>query len=218
MKIEVWGEYALFTRPEFHSERVSYDVMTPSAARGLLEAILWHPGVSWIIDRIYVLNPIKFANIRTNEVSVCLNSSAVKRVLRGKDEVLCLSTADNIAQRSNRLLRNVRYVIEAHIELTPKAHSGDTAKKFTAMMRRRAEKGQFFHHPYFGIREYTAHFRPWPEDKEIQTAYPGRDIDLGLMLYDMDYSNPQNIQPMFFNATLHNGVLDLTKCEVIECS
>lgn len=215
MKIEVWGEYALFTRPEFHTERTSYDVMTRSAARGLLTAIMWHPGMEWVIDRIYVLNPIKFINMRSNEVSACLNKAAAKRALKGKDEQLYLSAADNIVQRNNRLLRSVRYVIEAHIELTPDVHPGDTIQKFNAMAQRRIEKGQFFHQPCFGVREYPAHFRPWPEDKEIRTAYPDYDIYLGIMLYGMDYSDPQNIRPMFFRAELKRGVLDLTDCEVL---
>lgn len=215
MKIEVWGKYALFTRPELKAERMSYDVMTPSAARGLLDAILWHPGMKWVIDRIYVLNPIMFVNMRGNEVGAPLNSNAVKRVLKGKPEKLCLSAADNIQQRANRLLRDVRYVIEAHIEMTPNAHPGDTVKKFSAMAQRRVEKGQFFHQPCFGIRKYPAHFRLWPEEQEIPTAYPNSDIGLGLMLYDMDYSNPKNIRPMFFRAELRRGILDLTNCEVL---
>ena len=137
MKIEVWGKYALFTRPELKAERMSYDVMTPSAARGLLDAILWHPGMKWVIDRIYVLNPIKFVNMRGNEVGAPLNSNAVKRVLKGNPEKLYLCAADNIQQRTNRLLRDVRYVIEAHIEMTSNAHPGDTVKKFSAMAQGR---------------------------------------------------------------------------------
>lgn len=215
MKIEVWGKYALFTRPELKAERMSYDVMTPSAARGLLDAILWHPGMKWVIDRIYVLNPIKFVNMRGNEVGAPLNSNAVKRVLKGNPEKLYLYAADNIQQRTNRLLRDVRYVIEAHIEMTSNAHPGDTVKKFSAMAQRRVEKGQFFHQPCFGIRKYPAHFRLWPEEQEIPTAYPNSDIGLGLMLYDMDYSNPKNIRSMFFRAELRRGVLDLTNCEVL---
>lgn len=213
-KLEVWGDTALFTRPEMKVERVSYDVMTPSAARGILEAIYWHPGLRWKVDRIYVLNPIRFSNIRRNEVSEKISGSKVKTAIESGRTDLFLCTKECIQQRASMVLRDVRYVIEAHFELTDKTSPSDSAAKFAEIFRRRAEKGQFYHAPCFGVREFPAHFRLWPE-KPIQTAYPDAEKDLGYMLYDMDYSNPRDIQPVFFRAILKNGMLDLTNQEVV---
>ena len=211
--VEVWGDYALFTRPELKVERVSYDVMTPSAARGLLDAIYWHPGMRWVIDRIHVLNPIRFTNIRRNEVSATLSASKARTAMSGGDTDLYLCTQDCIQQRAAMVLQDVHYVIEAHFDMTGKAQPGDNPGKFCDIMRRRLEKGQCFHQPCFGTREFPAHFRAW-KGAEPVTAYPGEDRDLGYMLYDMDYSDPENICPQFFRAVLHGGVLDVRDCEV----
>lgn len=213
VRVEVWGDYALFTRPEMKVERVSYDVMTPSAARGLLEAIYWHPGMRWIIDRIYVLNPIRFTNIRRNEVSATVSGAKVRTAMTGGDADLFLCTQDCIQQRAAMVLQDVHYVIEAHFVMTKNATSGDNAGKFCDIMRRRLEKGQCYHQPCFGTREFPAHFRAW-KDGEPETAYPNEDRELGFMLYDMDYSDPEIICPQFFRAALHKGVLDLRDCEV----
>ena len=215
VKVEVWGGYALFTRPEMKVERVSYDVMTPSAARGLLEAIYWHPGMRWIIDRIYVLNPIRFTNIRRNEVSATVSASKVRTAMSGGDAELYLCTKDCIQQRAAMVLQNVHYVIEAHFVLTDQAAPGDNAGKFCDIMRRRLEKGQCYHQPCFGTREFPAHFRAW-QGGEIKTAYPEEQRELGFMLYDLDYSDPENIHPQFFRAVLNNGVLDVRDCEVFQ--
>ena len=130
IKLEVWGDYALFTRPEMKVERVSYDVMTPSAARGLIEAIYWHPGMRWHIDRIHVCAPIRFTNLRRNEVKSTISARTARTVMeRGKGE-LCLSTSEDIQQRAALLLREVRYVIEAHFEMTEQAAPGDNPGKF----------------------------------------------------------------------------------------
>ena len=215
VQVEVWGEYACFTRPEMKVERVSYDVMTPSAARGLLEAIYWHPGMRWVIDRIYVLKPIDFTNIRRNEVKSKISGRSVGTVMKGGRGPLFISTADDIQQRAAMVLRDVRYVIEAHFEMTAQAAAGDNRGKFSDIMRRRLEKGQCYHQPCFGCREFPAHFRKW-EGGEIVTAYPGEEKDLGFMLYDLDYSDPDNITPQFFRAALRGGVLDLRDCEVFK--
>ena len=141
IKLEVWGEYALFTRPEMKVERVSYDVMTPSAARGLIEAIYWHPGMRWCIDRIHVCAPIRFTNLRRNEVKSTIPARTVHAVIaQGKGE-LYLSTSKDIQQRAALLLRDVHYVIEAHFEMTEKSASGDNPGKFQDIMRRRLQKG-----------------------------------------------------------------------------
>lgn len=213
VKVEVWGEYALFTRPELKVERVSYDVMTPSAARGLLEAIYWHPGLRWVIDRIYVLNPIRFTNMRRNEVSATMSAAKAKTVMTGGEADLYICASDCIQQRAAMVLQDVHYVIEAHFVMTDKATSNDNAGKFCDIMRRRVEKGQCFHQPYFGTREFPAHFRPW-KGGAPETAYPDTDRELGFMLYDLDYSDSENIRPQFFRATLRQGVLDVRDCEV----
>ena len=213
VKVEVWGDYALFTRPEMKVERVSYDVMTPSAARGLLEAIYWHPGMRWVVDRVYVLKPILFTNIRRNEVSATVSAAKARTAMSGGDAELYISTKDCIQQRAAMVLQDVHYVIEAHFVLTDKAAPGDNAGKFCDIMRRRLEKGQCYHQPCFGTREFPAHFRAWQGGAPV-TAYPDTDRELGFMLYDMDYSDPENIQPQFFRASLRRGVLDVRECEV----
>lgn len=142
--VEVWGDYACFSRPEMKVERVSYDVMTPSAARGLLDAICWHPGMRWVIDRIYVCSPIRFTNIRRNEVKDTVNARKVKTVME-HGGALYLAASESIQQRAAMVLRDVRYVIEAHFEMTQNANASDNPGKFQEMMRRRLEKGQFYH-------------------------------------------------------------------------
>lgn len=208
VKVEVWGPYALFSRPELKVERYSYDVMTPSAARGLLEAIYWHPGLRWIIDKIYVLSPIAFTGVRRNEVKSKISARNVSAVINKGAGELFIATSDDIQQRASTVLRNVHYVIEAHFELTDRAAPGDNEGKFCDIMRRRLEKGQCFHQPCFGCREFPAHFKKW-EGGEIITAYPDEERELGLMLYDIDYADPENLTPMFFRARLEKGVLNV---------
>jgi len=213
-QVEVWGDYACYSRPEMKVERCSYDVITPSAARGLLEAIYWHPGFRWVIDKIHVLNPIVFTNVRRNEVKSKISASNVRTVMNGSNAPLYIAASEDIAQRAALILRDVRYVIEAHFELVPdKMAAGDNEGKFCDIMKRRLQKGQFYHQPCFGLREFPAHFRPWAGG-EIATAYPDETRDLGFMLYDMDYSDLDNISPMFFRAQMQNGVIAPGDCEV----
>ena len=225
VKIEVWGDYACFSRPELKTERVTYDVMTPSAARGILEALYWHPGLNWVIDRIYVLSPIrlekqetkdtsdiKMTSIKRNEVKSKVLASSVRTVMTGGRGELYLNTASERNQRSSLILQDVHYVIEAHFEMTDKAAPGDNPGKFQDIIKRRLQKGQCFLQPYFGCREFPAHFREW-EGGLIDTIPLTKD--LGYMLYGMDYSDPENIRPQFFRAQLKNGVLDLRDCEVV---
>lgn len=214
--VEVWGEYALFGRPEMKVERVSYDMITPSAARGILDAIYWHPGLSWVIDKIYVMNPIEFTNIRRNEVSSKISHSKVRTAMNGGKENLFISTAADIQQRASTLLKNVHYVIKAHFEMTDKASDSDNENKFYAIIMRRLRGGQCYHQPCMGCREFPAHFQLYEgEEVEIQTVYQESDLDLGYMLYDLDFSDPSSIQPMYFRAKLKDGVLDLAECEVV---
>ncbi len=208
VKIEVWGDYACFSRPEMKVERVSYDVMTPSAARGILEAIYWHPGLVWRIDRIRVLAPIRFTNIRRNEVKDKISASNVRTVMnRGKGE-LYLATPQSIQQRAAMILRDVHYVIEAHFDMTDRAAPTDNPGKFKDIVKRRAQKGQFYHQPYFGTREFPANFKLCESIPECPAELLG-ERDLGWMLLDMDYSDLSDIKPMFFRGILKDGVLEV---------
>lgn len=208
VSVEVWGQYACFTRPELKVERVSYDVMTPSAARGILDAILWHPGMRWIIDRIHVCAPIRFTNIRRNEVKDKINAGKILRAMTtGKGEIY-LATPESIQQRAAMILRDVHYVIDAHFEMTDHASPSDNPRKFQEMMNRRLEKGQFYHQPYFGTREFPVNFKRCEKVPEYPEELKG-EVDLSWMLLDMDYTDPKDIQPRFFRAVLMDGVLNV---------
>lgn len=211
IQLEVWGAYALFSRPELKVERVSYDVPTPSAARGIVESVYYHPGLTWIIDRIYVLNPIRFVSIRRNEVTDKISGSNVRQAAQGGGQPLYLVTSRKIVQRTSLLLQDVHYVIEAHFEMTDRAAPSDNPGKFQDIVTRRMERGQCFHTPYFGCREFPVSFRRWPGGP-IPTIDETRD--LGLMLYDFDYSDPAAITPTYFRARLEHGVLNTQDCEV----
>ena len=211
IQLEVWGAYALFSRPELKVERVSYDVPTPSAARGIVEAVYYHPGLRWVIDRIHVLNPIRFVSIRRNEVTDKISGRNVRQAAQGGGQPLYLVSSQKIVQRSSLLLQDVHYVIEAHFEMTDKAAPSDNPGKFQDIITRRMERGQCFHTPYFGCREFPVSFRRWPGGP-IPTIDETRD--LGLMLYDFDYSDPAAITPTYFRARLEHGVLNTQNCEV----
>ena len=211
IQLEVWGAYALFSRPELKVERVSYNVPTPSAARGIVEAVYYHPGLRWYIDRIHVLNPIRFVSIRRNEVTDKISGRNVRQAAQGGGQPLYLVTSQKIVQRSSLLLQDVHYVIEAHFEMTDKAAPSDNPGKFQDIVTRRMERGQCFHTPYFGCREFPVSFRRWPGGP-IPTIDETRD--LGLMLYDFDYSDPAAIIPTYFRARLEHGVLNTQNCEV----
>lgn len=210
--LKVWGDYACFTRPEMKVERVSYDVMTPSAARGILEAIYWKPAISWKIDRIHVLNPIKFDNIRRNEVKSKIPASNVNSALRGGEVSLHLDPNADRVQRASLVLRDVCYCIEAHFEMTQEAGPEDTPEKHYNVALRRMRKGQCFHHPYFGCREFPVNFEF--VEGEIPASYytgdKGGQKDLGFMLYDIDFED--EMKAIFFRANMVDGVIDLEKC------
>ncbi|MBR4342073.1 MAG: type I-C CRISPR-associated protein Cas5 [Lachnospiraceae bacterium] len=208
VRLEVWGDYALFTRPEMKVERVSYDVMTPSAARGILEAIYWHPGLRWIVDKIHVGSPIKFSNVRRNEVKATISARKIKTVMEKGVEEVYLTTSDNIQQRAAMVLQDVHYVIEAHFEMTERAAPEDNPGKFQDIMKRRIEKGQCYHTPYFGTREFPVKFKACDKYPPCPDELSG-EKDLGYMLWDMDYISKDNIQPLFFRAVLKNGVLNV---------
>ncbi len=186
-------------------ERVSYDVMTPSAARGILEAIHWKPAIRWVIDKIHVLQPVRFENIRKNEVGAKIPATKAKSAMKKGDlSGLHLCVDENRQQRATMALKNVSYVIEAHFEMTEKAGADDNPGKHLDTFRRRAAKGQCFHRPCLGLREFTADF------DLLETVPPSTlqgEQDLGWMLYDIDFANDRT--PMFFRAHMQNGVIDV---------
>lgn len=212
VKIRVWGDYACFTRPEMKVERYSYDVMTPSAARNILQAIYWHPGMEWIIDKIHVINPIAFTTVRRNEVKSKISKQNALNVMNGGSMELSLNAEKDISQRASIVLKNVDYVIEAHFLITERANSSDNVGKFLDIFNRRLRKGQCFTQPYLGCKEFVAHFEPF--DDEYVDTHANKDRDLGMMLYDMDYKNKDNISIRYFRARLKNGTIDLRNCEV----
>jgi len=204
-RLKVWGENACFTRPEMKVERVSYDVMTPSAARGVLEAILWKPAIRWRVTRIDVLNPIRWSSVRRNEVGAVMSPRT-----NG------LFVEDQRQQRAGLFLRDVAYTIHAFFEMTAKVGAEDNVKKFEEMFIRRAEKGQCFHRPYLGCREFAADFELWPPQAPEPRA-SDESRDLGFMLYDIshDQSSDKNhthtctdgCRPCFFRASLDRGMM-----------
>ncbi len=198
IKLRVWGDYALFTRPEMKIERVSYDVMTPSAARGILEAIYWKPAIKWVIDVIHVLKPIRFENIRRNEVNdrVSINSTH----LEGNTPVQCY-VEPNRLQRASMVLRDVEYVIEAHFDFT--SNEDNNEGKHLDIFNRRAQNGQCFHRPYFGCREFPVDFELC--ERIPESHYKG-EKDLGFMLHDIDFKN--DMSPRFFRAIMRDGRID----------
>jgi CRISPR-associated protein Cas5d len=202
IKIRVWGDYALFSRPEMKVERVSYDVMTPSAARGILEAIYWKPAIKWVIDRIYVLKPVQFENIRRNELSNKVSIST--KVMTQGNTLVCQFIENDRQQRASMVLKDIEYVIEAHFKQT--RNDPSEPGKHLAIFERRVKNGQCFHRPYFGCREFPVNFE-WCED--IPNSKLKGEKDLGFMLHDIDFEN--DMTPGFFRAVMHNGVIDCNK-------
>jgi CRISPR-associated protein Cas5d len=194
------GEYACFTRPEMKVERVSYPIMTPSAARGALEAIFWHPEVAWRVREIRVLKPIRFFSILRNEISKRQSESAAKRW--EKDGGGYFAEEDR-TQRHSLVLRDVAYYVLA--DLVPQPQCTDDIAKYRDQFRRRVAKGQCFHRPYLGTREFAAAFRePQPDDVPCPL-----NEELGTMLFDLTYekSHGERATPHFFQARLKEGIL-----------
>jgi CRISPR-associated protein Cas5d len=208
--IRVRGEYALFTRPEMKVERVSYDVITPSAARGIIEAIYWKPAIRWVIDRIRVLNEIQFTNIRRNEVSDKISPDTAERCMKigNRPFFMVAADQDQRQQRAAMALKNVAYVIEAHFVRTDRWGDRDSDEGHYNIVLRRLRQGQHYHAPCLGTREFPAQV-DLVEGSDIPDSLLTGARDLGWMLYDLDFSNPEDIQPKFFRAQLRDGVLDL---------
>lgn len=212
VRLHVWGERACFTRPEMKVERVSYDVITPSAARGILEAIHWKPSIRWCVDRIHVLKPIRFESIRRNEVAGKLPAGTVSKAMKAQrvDDVnYFVDDNKNRQQRAATILRDVGYVIEAHFEFTTRADDSDTPGKHLDIFNRRARQGQCFHMPCLGTREFPAAFALIEHDDampEVDNQLSG-DRDLGFMLHDIDFANGKT--PRFFRARMQDGVIEV---------
>lgn len=225
ISLHVWGEYACFTRPELKSERLSYEVMTPSAARGILSAVYWKPEFAWVVDRIRVLKPIRFAQIRRNEVK-CRMPAPSAAVRAGKEaDVVGFAVEENRQQRATTLLRDVGYVIEAHIKILKEQPGVNDVGKHLEIFKRRASRGQCFCQPCLGNREFPAMFELVEEggvlpDGELPPEQ--RNKSLGLMFHDMVYEDDkkgavrcahtgkrQTATPRFFMAELKDGVLDV---------
>ena len=206
IRLHVAGNHACFTRPEMKVERVSYDVMTPSAARGILEAIHWKPAIRWVIDAIHVLRPIRFTSIRRNEVGHKVPASKVKSAMkRGDIGGLQLLVDEDRQQRASTVLVSPAYVIEAHFELTEKAGADDNTGKHLDTFNRRAARGQCFHQPCLGTREFDACFELLPPDRPLPPAI-AEDRDLGFMLWDIDHAAAGK-PSLFFRAKLEQGVV-----------
>jgi len=207
--LHVWGDRACFTRPEMKVERVSYDVMTPSAARGILDAIHWKPAIRWTINRIHVLKPIRFESLRRNEVGSKIPAgSAAQSMKAGSTAGLINLVEEDRQQRAATILRDVGYVIEAHFSLTNRAGSEDSVGKHLDIFNRRARKGQCFQMPCLGVREFPANFRLVEESERFpdRTELAG-ERDLGWMLHDIDFDRA--MAPRFFRARMQDGVIDV---------
>lgn len=221
--LEASGDYACFTRPEMKVERVSYDVITPSAARAVFEAIFWKPGIRWRLRRIEILKPVRWISVRRNEVgSVVSTRNAIGAMKEGRGR-LALYVEDDRQQRAGLFLRDVSYRLHADMELVSDAARAEPGK-YVSMFRRRAAKGQCVNQPYLGCREFAARFRliDLVDDERGGYAVPSDEpaalqemnADLGWMLHDLDFADPRDPKPAFFRARIERGVLDLTNVEV----
>lgn len=205
--LDVSGDFACFNRPEMKVERVSYDAITPSAARAIFEAILWRPAIVWRIERVEVLNPIRWIGLRRNEVGAVASVRNAEQAMRTGSGRLAIFVEDERQQRAGLFLRDVRYRLHARFELTPRASDGDTAAKFAEMFRRRAAAGQCVNQPYLGCREFAARFRLVTEPANEPPPCTELDEDLGWMLYDLDFRDASDPTPRFFRARLQRGVM-----------
>jgi len=205
VRLHVSGDFACFTRPEMKVERVSYDVMTPTAARGILEAIHWKPAIRWQVDAIRVLEPIKFQSIRRNEVQGKISTALARRAMKtGHVGNMHLVVEKERQQRAATVLVKVAYVIEAHFDMTARAGPDDNPGKHLDTFNRRARKGQCFHQPCLGTREFDARFTLIEPHASLPAAID-EDRDLGFMLYDIDHDHGG--ASSFFRARLDHGVL-----------
>lgn len=226
VRVKVWGDYATFSRPEMKVERVTYDVMTPSAARGILEAIYWKPEMRWVIDRIHVLAPIRFTHVRRNEISEKIpvrGKAGVNAAMSALEGCLGIAVEDCRQQRAAIVLRDVCYGIDAHVDVLdpadPKARAPEA--KHLEMFKRRAASGQYFHHPYLGCREFPVEFALVDAFPDCPEELKG-ERDLGYMLHDILFQPDRNggviesnrgtrlrAEPRFFRAVIVDGIISV---------
>lgn len=211
--LEVSGDFACFTRPEMKVERVSYDLITPSAARAVFESILWKPAIRWHVRRIEVLRPVRWISVRRNEVGSVVSTRNVMTTMNEGRGQLALYVEDDRQQRAGLLLRDVAYRLHADLEYLSGRAPNDTLTKYAEMFARRAEKGQCVNQPYLGCREFAARFRLVTDPAAEPPAETSVDGDLGWMLYDMDFERPDGPRPTFFRARADRGVLNLERIE-----
>ncbi|NRT56215.1 CRISPR-associated protein Cas5d [Leptothrix sp. C29] len=211
--LEVQGDYACFTRPEMKVERVSYDFITPSAARSVFEAILWKPEIRWQVERIEILAPVRWISVRRNEVGAVISTRNVQTAMTAGQGQLGLYIEDERQQRAGLFLRDVRYRLHARITAV-KGEALHNPAKYAEMFSRRASKGQCVNQPYLGCREFDARFRLVTSPHGEPEPCVDVDGDFGWMLYDMDFSRPADPKPTFFRARVVRGVLDLSGVEV----
>ncbi len=214
--LEVAGPFACFTRPEMKVERVSYDVMTPSAARAVFEAVLWKPAICWRVHRIEVLRPVRWINLRRNEVSAVVSTRNVQIAMATGNGTLGLYVEDERQQRAGYFLRDVAYRIHAELSLVPERAVGESLMKYIEIFTRRASKGQCVNQPYLGCREFAADFRLAGDGvpAAMPVAAPINETrELGWMLHDLDFTNPADPQPRFFNAKMVSGVIEVPPFE-----
>ena len=202
------GDFACFTRPEMKVERVSYDVITPSAARALFEAILWKPAIRWRITRIDVLKPIRWMNLRRNEVGAVISTSNVQQAMHAGSGELALYVEDERQQRAGLFLRDVAYRLHAELDV----RIDEPRQKYEEMFLRRAAKGQWVNQPYLGCREFAADVRLVEPGTPQPAAIP-ETRDLGWMLHDLDFGNAASPQPRFFRAQMQAGVIQVPAFE-----
>ena len=207
VKLHIWGDYACFTRPEMKVERVSYDIITPSAARGILEAIHWKPAIRWVVDKIHVLKPVRFESIRRNELGSKISASkASGGMSRKTTEGLYTLIEEDRQQRASTVLRDVAYIIEAHFELADSAGVDDNVGKHLDIFNRRARKGQCYQQPCMGAREFPAYFSLIEAENPTNQLLPEqKNQDLGWMLHDIDFAD--GMTPRFFRAELKGGAV-----------
>lgn len=204
--LELTGPYACFTRPEMKVERVSYDVITPSAARACFEAILWKPAVRWHVRKVEVLRPIRWINLRRNEIASVVSVRNVEQAMKSGCGELGLYIEDDRQQRAGLFLRDVAYRVYADLEFVTTRDPKSNAAKYHEMFERRASKGQCVNQPYLGCREFAAAFRLVTHPEDEPAPIP-ETRDLGFVLHDLDFSNPADPQPRFFRAFMENGAV-----------
>ncbi|MDO9093673.1 MAG: type I-C CRISPR-associated protein Cas5c [Rubrivivax sp.] len=210
--LEIAGDYACFTRPEMKVERVSYDVITPSAARAVFEAIFWKPAVRWHVRRIEVLRPVRWINLRRNEVASVISTRNVQQAMADGCGELAIYIEDDRQQRAGLFLRDVAYRVHADMEVRADRSDAQPAQKFFSMFERRSASGQCVNQPYLGCREFDARVRPI-ESTAGEPSAIAETRDMGWMLRDMDFTNPADPQAMFFRAQMNDGVIDLPEQE-----